>query len=80
VITLEHPQQVDPAAAGVETGDFIDIEGVPRISMAIQPEIPGGTGTIALAANMTAPVVAASPGLKTMADLPLPRALLGRPE
>jgi len=77
VITLEHPQQVDPAAAGVETGDFIDIEGVPRISMAIQPEIPGGTGTIALAANMTAPVVAASPGLKTMADLPLPRALLG---
>lgn len=77
VITLEHPQQVNPGAARVETGDYIEISGTPGLSLAIQPEIPGGVGTIALAVNMVAPLVAASPGLKTMADLPLPRALLG---
>ena len=77
VITLEHPQQVDPGAAGVETGDYIDIDGTPEISMAIQPEIPGGIGTIALAVNMIAQVVAAAPGLKTMNDLQIPRALTG---
>ncbi len=77
VITLEHPQQVQPGAAGVETGDFIEIEGTPHISMAIQPEIPGGIGTGALATNMLAAVIAAPPGLKTMADLPVPRAVLG---
>ncbi len=77
IIVLEHPQQVEPGAAGVDTGDYIDIEGTPEISMAIKPEIPGGVGTIALAVNMIAPVLTASAGLRTMADLPLPRAVLG---
>ncbi|MDP3488366.1 MAG: NADP-binding protein, partial [Bacillota bacterium] len=49
----------------------------PNINMAIKPEIPGGIGTIAMAVNMIAAVIAATPGLKTMADLPVPRALMG---
>ncbi len=77
VLILEHPQQVEPGAAGVDTGDYVDIEGIPGISMAIKPEIPGGIGTIATAVNMIAPVLTASAGLKTMIDLPLPRAVLG---
>ncbi len=77
VITLEHPQQVDPGAAGVETGDYIEIAGIPDISLAIQPEIPGGIGTVALATNMIPQVVAGSAGLKTMNDLPVPRTLMG---
>lgn len=77
VIFLEHPQQVCPELEGVETGDYINIEGDPPISMAIRPEIPGGTGTIAIAVNMIPAVVEARAGLLTMADLPVPRAILG---
>ncbi len=76
-IILEHPQQIQPSAAGIETGDFIQIEGTPPISMAIQPEIPGGIGTIALACNTVGPVITAAPGLITMAELPVPRAVMG---
>ncbi|MBE3519864.1 MAG: NADP-binding protein [Firmicutes bacterium] len=77
VIFLEHPQQVCPELEGVETGDYINIDGDPPISMAIRPEIPGGTGTIAIAVNMIPAVIKAQPGLLTMADLPIPRAILG---
>ncbi|MBT9154357.1 MAG: 2,4-diaminopentanoate dehydrogenase [Firmicutes bacterium] len=45
--------------------------------MAITPEIPGGIGTIAMTVNMIPAVINAAPGLVTMADLPIPRALLG---
>jgi 2,4-diaminopentanoate dehydrogenase len=76
-ITLEHPQQVHPGLENVDTGDYIYISGTPEISMAIKPEIPGGIGTIAIAVNMIPSLVAAAPGLRTMADLPVPRALLG---
>ncbi|MFP4200151.1 MAG: 2,4-diaminopentanoate dehydrogenase [Clostridia bacterium] len=77
VIELEHPQQIQPAAAGVETGDFIEIEGNPDLSLSITPEIPGGIGTIAVAANMIPAVLAAGAGLVTMAELPVPRNLAG---
>ncbi len=77
VITLEHPQQVQPSAADVDTGDFIEIRGEPGISMEIKPEIPGGLGTIAVTVNSIPGVVAASSGLVTMADLPVPRNLAG---
>lgn len=77
VIELVHPQQVRPEAEGVETGDYIEITGTPNIRMAIQPEIPGGTGTIAIAVNMIPRVIDAAPGLLTMSDLPVPSALLG---
>ncbi|MGB5179627.1 MAG: 2,4-diaminopentanoate dehydrogenase [Gammaproteobacteria bacterium] len=77
VITLMHPQQVHPHLEGVETGDAIEIRGTPAISLAGSPEIPGGQGTIALAVNMIPRVLNAAPGLHTMADLPVPAALLG---
>lgn len=77
VIFLEHPQQICPEAEGVETGDYITIEGDPPVNLSIKPEIPGGIGTIAIACNMIPSVVMARPGLLTMADLPVPRAVLG---
>lgn len=76
-IALEHPQQIRPEREGVETGDYITIEGVPNISLQIQPEIPGGIGTIAMTVNMIPHVINATPGLKTMLDLPVPRAIMG---
>lgn len=75
-ITLEHPQQVRPELAGVETGDYIQIKGTPGINLQIKPEIPGGIGTIAMAVNMIPHVCEATPGLKTMPELRLPVALL----
>lgn len=77
VIFLEHPQQVCPELEGVKTGDYIEIKGDPPINLAITPEIPGGAGTIAIAVNMIPAVLEAREGLLTMADLPIPRAVLG---
>lgn len=77
VIELVHPQQIRPEAEGVETGDYIEITGTPGISMAIKPEIAGGTGTIAISVNMIPRVIRANPGLLTMNDLPVPSALMG---
>jgi 2,4-diaminopentanoate dehydrogenase len=77
LIRLRHPQQVNPGLEGVETGDFIDIEGEPPIHLRTQPEIAGGAGTVALAVNLIPRVLRAGPGLKTMADLPVPAATLG---
>lgn len=76
LITLEHPQQVKPELEQVETGDYVYIEGTPGINLAIQPEIPGGIGTIAMAVNMVPQVLQAQPGLTTMNDLPIPAAVL----
>ncbi len=78
VLEMEHPQQVLPEAEGVKTGDYINIEGNPSIDVRICPEIPGGIGTCAIALNMIPAVINARPGLLTMADLPVPRALVGR--
>jgi len=75
VIELEHPQQVLPETEGVKTGDYIWIEGVPEINLVNRPEIPGGIGTMAVAVNLIPLVRQAPPGLLTMADLPLPRAV-----
>lgn len=77
VITLIHPQQIHPHLAGVETGDAIEITGTPSLRLAGSPEIPGGHATIALAVNMIPRVLYAPPGLHTMADLPVPAAMLG---
>jgi 4-hydroxy-tetrahydrodipicolinate reductase len=76
-IRLVHPQQIHPALGDVETGDFIDIAGEPDIHLAMRPEVPGGIGTVALAVNLIPRVLQAAPGLKTMADLPVPAAALG---
>ena len=77
LITLIHPQQVHPHLENIATGDTIEIFGTPHIRLAGSPEIPGGTGTVALAVNMIPHVLNAKPGLHTMADLPVPVALLG---
>lgn len=76
-ITLVHPQQVRPELEGVATGDRIEIRGTPDIRLGGSPEIPGGVGTAALAVNMIPRVINAEPGLHSMADLPLPHAMLG---
>lgn len=76
-ISMIHPQQVEPQLEGVHTGDYIRIKGVPNIDMAITPEVPGGIGTIAMCVNMIPHVINARSGLKTMLDLPVPRAIMG---
>jgi hypothetical protein len=77
LIDMIHPQQIEPKLGGVETGDYIRIKGTPNVSMDITPEIDGGIGTIAICVNMIPHVINARPGLKTMIDLPVPRAIMG---
>lgn len=76
-ITLVHPQQVQPGAEGIATGDTIEIRGTPPVRLAGRPEVPGGLATAALAVNMIPPVLAAPPGLVSMIDLPVPAAIGG---
>ncbi len=76
-IIMEHPQQIEPEQVGVNTGDYIVIEGNPPINMVNKPEMEGGVGTIAMCVNMIPQIINASPGLKTMLDLPVPRAIMG---
>jgi 4-hydroxy-tetrahydrodipicolinate reductase len=77
VIELDHPQQVRPEAEGIETLDEIQIAGDPPIHLTMQPEIAGGTATIALAVNTIPLVMGARPGLVAMTDLPVPRGVAG---
>jgi len=76
-ITMEHPQQIKPEMENVDTGDYITIKGVPDLNLQIKPEIPGGIATVAICVNMIPLVMNSEPGLKTMLDLPVPRAILG---
>lgn len=76
-IEMVHPQQIEPELEGTDTGDYVSINGTPNINLQIKPEVPGGIGTIAMCVNMIPQVINASPGLKTMLDLPVPRAILG---
>lgn len=76
VITLDHPQQVEPQLEGIQTGDSIEILGSPHLNLAGNPEIPGGQATMALAVNTIPRVLNAVPGLHTMADLPVSAAML----
>lgn len=77
VIKLVHPQQILPELENENTGDYINIYGKPEIHMSIKPEIAGGIATEGLAVNMIPHVVAATPGLKRMIDMPVPAALMG---
>jgi 2,4-diaminopentanoate dehydrogenase len=76
-IDMYHPQQIEPEMEGTQTGDYINLKGTPNIHMSITPEVNGGIGTIAMCVNMIPHVINAKPGLKTMIDLPVPRAILG---
>ena len=77
VIRLVHPQQIHPELEDVKTGDYIRINGTPSVNLSIEPEIPGGIGTIAMMVNMIPAVINAQPGLVTMNMLPIPAALMG---
>lgn len=77
VIRLVHPQQIHPHLENQDTGDYIHIYGKPEVHMAIKPEIAGGIATMGVAVNMIPHVVAATPGMKRMIDLPVPAALMG---
>jgi len=76
-IDMIHPQQIEPEMEGTYTGDYITIKGTPEVNMSIKPEVDGGLGTIAMCVNMIPHVINAEPGLKTMIDLPVPRAIMG---
>ncbi|MCL2376021.1 MAG: 2,4-diaminopentanoate dehydrogenase, partial [Defluviitaleaceae bacterium] len=77
VIDMYHPQQIEPEMVGVQTGDYVELTGTPPVSMAIKPEINGGLGTIAMGVNCIPQVINADPGLITMLDIPVPRAIMG---
>lgn len=76
-IEMDHPQQIEPEQVGIQTGDYVIIKGTPNINMVNSPEVPGGIGTIAMCVNMIPHIINARPGLKTMIDLPVPRAIMG---
>lgn len=76
-IDMIHPQQIEPEMEGTFTGDYITIKGTPEVSMSIKPEVDGGLGTIAMCVNMIPLVINSEAGLKTMIDLPVPRAIMG---
>lgn len=76
-IDMIHPQQIEPELEGTYTGDYITLKGTPEVNMSIKPEVNGGLGTIAMVVNMIPNVINARPGLKTMIDLPVPRAIMG---
>jgi len=77
IIEMEHPQQIEPLAEGVHTGDYIELKGTPSISMQITPEIDGGLGTIAMCGNCIPHVINAKAGLISMLDIPVPHAIMG---
>ena len=76
-VHMDHPQQIEPEQVGVQTGDYVIIKGTPNVNLVNSPEIEGGLGTIAMCVNMIPHVINARPGLKTMIDIPVPRAIMG---
>jgi 4-hydroxy-tetrahydrodipicolinate reductase len=76
-VEMIHPQQIEPELEGTNTGDYVIIKGTPNVNLSNKPEIPGGIGTIAMCINMIPHVINAKPGLHTMIDLPVPRAIMG---
>ena len=76
-IVLEHPQTAGARSEVIQTGDYIEIAGKPDLKLHIEPEIPTVVGNAALAVNAIPSVLQVGPGLITMADLPVPRAVLG---
>ena len=70
VITLVHPQQVQPEAEGSETEDVIEINGAPSLRWVSRPEVPGGVATAALGTGYVTRVVEAEPGLTSMIEHP----------
>jgi 4-hydroxy-tetrahydrodipicolinate reductase len=55
-----------------ETYDAVEIEGSPKLSMKFDGGIHGDIATASIVVNSIPKVLAASPGLRSMRDLPLP--------
>ena len=56
--------------------DRVIVDGDPPINLVVEDGIFGDTATVAALINAIPQVLAASPGLKTVADLPVPRCFL----
>ncbi len=54
--------------------DSVDIDGVPPLTLTIPGGVAGDVATVATLVNGIPRVIEGSPGLKTMLDLPIPRA------
>lgn len=61
-----------------ESYDSVTIEGSPRLSMKIAGGVHGDVATASIVVNSIPKVISATPGLKTMRDLPLPSFCGGR--
>ncbi len=57
-----------------DPADSIEIDGDPCVSLTMQGGIDGDIATVASLVNAIPNVIAAPPGLKTVLDLPIPRA------
>ena len=62
-----------------EARDAVRVVGNPPIDLVVREGIFGDTATVAALVNMIPIVVKAQPGLKTMMDLPIPRAFATTP-
>lgn len=71
VLTMEFQATLKPP----EAYDQVLIKGAPPIDLVIRGGVHGDLATAAVVVNMIPKVAAASPGLVTMADLPLPSAV-----
>ena len=58
--------------AAREAYDAVRIQGSPPLVVKIEGGVPGDVATASIVVNSIPKVVAASPGLHTMADLPIP--------
>jgi 4-hydroxy-tetrahydrodipicolinate reductase len=61
-----------------ETYDAVEIEGSPKLSMRLEGGIHGDIATASIVVNSIPKVLAATPGLHTMRDLPLPSFFPGK--
>jgi 4-hydroxy-tetrahydrodipicolinate reductase len=61
-----------------ESYDSVDIEGSPKLSMKLAGGIHGDVATASIVVNSIPKVIAATPGLHTMRDLPLPSFFPGK--
>lgn len=77
VMTFNYVCDVFPEMDGLKPHDVIVMTGIPSLSFVVEGGIPGAVATTAMTVNMIPQVMNATPGLKTMTDLPLPRALIG---
>ncbi len=62
-----------------EPRDAVRVEGDPPIDLVVRGGIFGDTATVAALVNMVPLVLGAPPGLRTMQDLPVPRAFASTP-